>query len=393
MFKGILLLFAIFVLAGCAQRAQGAAPSAAGGTTGVAEVSTAASGASGTNDTGAADTGAPRTAAIALAPAAGYAGTFVSVTGTGWPPSAMVLVKLADAQGRSPVLAAVATDAKGQFTTGFVYPVGERWLHPGSAAVIAHTENGKVETTAPFTVAPPAGVMPPTSTPTAAPAVSPTVTTTIPFTSGALAATPAPTVTPVPTATPLPTVTTASAPPVTTPATPIPTAQPSATVASTATVAQTVAPTVDHDAYSDPVSTIAALIAAIRSMPPGDLAPELVNSLVQKLNNAQKQVDKGHATPASNMLRAFQHEVAAQRGKKIAADAATFLTVSADSVIARLQADQPGADGAGGDDNGKNNGKGNDKGKDNDKGNGKGNRQVTATEMARARVKGRADLT
>ena len=56
MYKGILLLLAVFVLAGCAQRAQGAAPSAAGGTADVAEVSTTASG---TNDTGAADTGAP----------------------------------------------------------------------------------------------------------------------------------------------------------------------------------------------------------------------------------------------------------------------------------------------------------------------------------------------
>ena len=82
-------------------------------------------------------------------------------------------------------------------------------------------------------------------------------------------------------------------------------------------------------------------------MPPGDLAPELANSLVQKLNNAQKQVDKGHATPAANMLRAFQHEVAAQWGKKIDAAAATFLTTSADNVITNLQPGQPSGNGPG----------------------------------------------
>ena len=255
MYQGFLLLLAVFILAGCAQRAQGAAPAAGAGATPII-IET---------NTGKADTGAPGRAAIILAPATGYAGTFVGVTGTGWPPSAMVLVKLADVQGRSPVLAAVAVDAKGQFTTGFVYPVGDRWLHPGSAAVVAHTENGQVETAAPFAVAPPAGVLPPTSTPTAPPPASPTgtplitvpitmpvttvstptVTATIPFTSGALAAIPAPTATPAPPAT------ATSAPPVQTPVTPVPTAQPSATPASTATAVPTIVQ-VDQDTYLRP---------------------------------------------------------------------------------------------------------------------------------------------
>jgi len=379
MFKGIFLLLAIVLLAGCAQRAQGVAPSAAGGTASVAEVSTTASG---TNDTGAADTGALSTAVITLAPAAGYAGTFVGVTGNGWLPSTMVLIKLADAQGRSPVLAAVAADAKGQFTTGFVYPVGDRWLNSGPATVVAHTENGQVETTAPFIVTLPAGVVAPTPTLAASPAISPAaaatpiITATIPFTSGALAATPAPTATPVPTATQAPT------------ATAIPTVPPTAAATSTETSTAAATPQASPTAYPGPVSTIDELIAAINRMPPDDLAPELVNSLVQKLNNAQKQSDKGHATPASNMLRAFQHEVAAQWGKKIDDAAATFLTTSADNVITNLQQGQPTEDGAGsgnGSDNSSDNGKGNgkDKGKDkgsdkdndkdNDKNNGKGN--------------------
>lgn len=370
MSKGILLLLAIFVLAGCAQRAQGATSSAAGGTTHVAEVSTTASG---TNDTG-----ARSTAAITLAPAAGYAGTFVSVTGTGWPPSAMVIVKLADAQGRSPVLAAVAADAKGQFTTGFVYPVGDRWLNGGPTTVVAHTENGQVETTAPFAVVPPAGVVPPTPTlmptlttvPTVSPAATPaataasTITATIPFTSGGLAATPAPTATPIPTAATAPT------------ATAVPTVPPTAAATSTATSTAAPTPQVSPTLYPGPVSTIDELIAAIHRMPPDDLAPELANSLVKKLTNAQKQVDKGHTTPASNMLRAFQHEVAAQWGKKIDDAAATFLTDSAGTVITHLQSGKPAEDGAGkgnGKDKGSDNGKGNGKDKGKDKGNDKGN--------------------
>jgi hypothetical protein len=101
MYKAVLLLFTVFVLAGCAQRAQGAAPSAGAAGTPIAVESSGA--AAGTKDTGAGDTGAASTAAITLSPTSGYAGTFVGVTGTGWPPSAMVLIKLADAQGRSPV--------------------------------------------------------------------------------------------------------------------------------------------------------------------------------------------------------------------------------------------------------------------------------------------------
>ena len=73
------------------------------------------------------------------------------------------------------------------------------------------------------------------------------------------------------------------------------------------------------------------------------------------------------------MLRAFQHEVAAQSGKMVAA-AATFLTTSADSVIACLQADQPGAGNDNGNDKGKDKGSGNGSGNGNSngKGNGKG---------------------
>lgn len=134
---------------------------------------------------------------LVVAPTSGYAGAYVNVRGQAWSASTMVLVKLADAQGRSAVLAAVATDAAGQFNTGFVYPVAERWLRPGAQTIVAHTEDDQVEATAPFTVVPPAGVVAPVATLTAtvaAPASSGGDTPT-----GTVTATPAATVTWTPT--------------------------------------------------------------------------------------------------------------------------------------------------------------------------------------------------
>jgi hypothetical protein len=99
--------------------------------------------------------------AIELAPASGYAGTYVAVRGSGWRPSAMVVIKLADAQGQSSVLTAVTTDANGQFSSGFLYPIGERWLGPGNHQVVASIDGETVNAVAQFTVAPPAGVVAP----------------------------------------------------------------------------------------------------------------------------------------------------------------------------------------------------------------------------------------
>jgi hypothetical protein len=61
------------------------------------------------------------------------------------------------------------------------------------------------------------------------------------------------------------------------------------------------------------------------------------NSLVQKLENADKDLEKGHITPAINTIEAFVEEVRAQSGKKIAADLATGWIKAAENIIKALK--------------------------------------------------------
>lgn len=96
--------------------------------------------------------------AIELTPSEGYAGTYVNLRGTGWLPSTMIIVKLADEQG--------------EFNTGFLYPIAERWLFPGDRTVVAYTEGGELEMTQSFSVVSPTDVSLPTAT------ASPVVTST-----------------------------------------------------------------------------------------------------------------------------------------------------------------------------------------------------------------------
>jgi hypothetical protein len=73
---------------------------------------------------------------LVLEPSGGYAGTYVDLSGEAWAPSAMVVVKLADEQGRSAVLAATSTDGTGEFRTGFLYPIGEQIVSAQTAGTI-----------------------------------------------------------------------------------------------------------------------------------------------------------------------------------------------------------------------------------------------------------------
>jgi hypothetical protein len=95
---------------------------------------------------------------IELDPATGYAGTRVNARGSGWRPATIVTLKLADAQGSSPVLTASTVDAQGQFSTAFLYPMAERWLGAGAHLVVAAAAEDAEEVVTSFTVVPPAGV-------------------------------------------------------------------------------------------------------------------------------------------------------------------------------------------------------------------------------------------
>ena len=80
---------------------------------------------------------------------------YVQVRGAHWPQNMLVLITLKDSQGSSSTLASSNTDQTGNLTTGFLYPIDERWLADGSRSVVAITADGRVETEAEFAVVPP----------------------------------------------------------------------------------------------------------------------------------------------------------------------------------------------------------------------------------------------
>jgi Tol biopolymer transport system component len=68
----------------------------------------------------------------------------------------------------------------------------------------------------------------------------------------------------------------------------------------------------------------------------GVIAEELQNSLLSKIENAEKSADKENVCAAINKLEALINEVNAQRGKKISDEAADDVIVYANSVISWL---------------------------------------------------------
>lgn len=139
----IVPLLMIFSLAGCGRLPFGDRPASVS-----AQVS-----ADTANQTGNQTTSG--NAFVSLQPASGYGGLYVQVSGENWPRNMMVLVTLEDDQGRSETLAAADTDQAGNLTTGFLFPIDERWLSSGSLWVVTTTADGSIETKAKFTVVPP----------------------------------------------------------------------------------------------------------------------------------------------------------------------------------------------------------------------------------------------
>lgn len=157
---------------------------------------------------------------LAVYPDHGPGGTYVSVTGGGWPSATEVTILLADDQGQTLVLAKDTTGADGSLSTGFLYPFEPRWLTPASYRVIAEIPATQLRLTTPFQVSD--SPLPAT--------VTPTMTTTVvtPTVTVAATSTPLPTATAVALPTPLPSLTatdTVVPTPVST-ETPLPTATP-----------------------------------------------------------------------------------------------------------------------------------------------------------------------
>lgn len=145
---------------------------------------------------------------LVIYPDHGPAGSYVQVTGADWPGAALVIVMVADAQGRSEILARETTSTAGQLATGFLYPFDKRWLAPGQYTIIAEAVASGLQAQSPFTVGEAAAAVTTTVAPTVLPATATAApTVTVPIT---------PTVSP--SATPTPTV----PPPTPVPPTPVP---------------------------------------------------------------------------------------------------------------------------------------------------------------------------
>lgn len=132
---------------------------------------------------------------IALDPAEGYAGTYVTITGLNWPPGETVYIYLSppfvDEEAYAYDGAEVGAD--GGFVAAIVFPDGPSLLNRGAVGVVARTR-GRLEASAPFLVRRPTPIAP-TPTPTALP-----TPTTQPTPAATATHTPVP-----PTATPIPT--------------------------------------------------------------------------------------------------------------------------------------------------------------------------------------------
>lgn len=92
------------------------------------------------------------TTTLVIEPLRGTAGQYVQTRGSGWPPNELVLIHLQDDRGRSGILATDLSDTDGTFTTGFTWPISERWLQEGAQTVLARTQDDSTSTTAIFLI-------------------------------------------------------------------------------------------------------------------------------------------------------------------------------------------------------------------------------------------------
>ncbi len=99
----------------------------------------------------------------------------------------------------------------------------------------------------------------------------------------------------------------------------------------------------DGDGCIDTVSGLADLVADLVEQ--GIVAEQLANSLLRKVENAERSADRQNVCAATHLLEALVNAVEAQRGKKITADAAEMIIGYVDSLIRWLQSQPGGGEG------------------------------------------------
>jgi len=98
----------------------------------------------------------------------------------------------------------------------------------------------------------------------------------------------------------------------------------------------------NNDGCIDNISGLRDLLETL--VAEGVIEEQLQNSLLSKVDNALKSADKENICTAINQLEAFKNEINAQRGKKIADDAAYLVIEYTDNVIDGLLAELPPGD-------------------------------------------------
>lgn len=112
---------------------------------------------------------------IVLEPATGSAGSSVTVRGEGWAPGSMVLLYLSSgSETQNYALASALADTQGHFATNLIIPFDSQWAIPGTATVIAKTQDNIASAQATLNIA--GETNPPSVTP--ALTLTPTLTST-----------------------------------------------------------------------------------------------------------------------------------------------------------------------------------------------------------------------
>lgn len=108
---------------------------------------------------------------------------------------------------------------------------------------------------------------------------------------------------------------------------------------ATLTLAEPPTPTPTPTATFTPFESIQALQSSVEVyVASGQIAQQMRNPLVSKLQNAANSLANGQTNAAINQLNAFINQVQAQRGKKISEAATDDLISQAEAIIARLGA-------------------------------------------------------
>lgn len=85
------------------------------------------------------------------------------------------------------------------------------------------------------------------------------------------------------------------------------------------------------------VDTPDGLLELLAELPPDQLADQIENSLVSKIENALKSLNKGRENAAIGQLEAFINQVEAQSGKKISEETAALLISYAENLISQIE--------------------------------------------------------